>query len=165
MKHKQVSKLDIGNLVILSGQSDTIEEAGDEVKLMLEQDTLAYVIGKFRECLETNKFEPAELCELSIVGGPDVDNDLYCIFLKSQWGLFPWCPEHGTDMIHPEDVEATIAMQPFGKVFKRVGTQGDFITLSYGEQRIRVKPDLFRVVDAPSKQIGDRLALKRPGGS
>ena len=82
MKRKKVSKLDVRNLVILLGQSDTIEEAGDKVKLMLEQDTIAYAIGKFRECLETNKFEPAELCELSIVGGRDSDNDLYCILLK-----------------------------------------------------------------------------------
>lgn len=79
------------------------------------------------------------------------------------WGLYPWFAEHGTELVHPDDVEAWIALQPYGLVFERIGEAGEFIKLAYGGQVFRVKPDLFRPVQPPLKRIGDVVRVELSG--
>ena len=81
-KRKRYPKMTKRNMAILQAQEDGIAEVGDDVRLMFQEDTIAYAMSKFQECLETNEFEPPEVCELLIMGGRHADNDLYCILLK-----------------------------------------------------------------------------------
>ena len=79
------------------------------------------------------------------------------------WGLYPWFQEHGTHLVHPNDLEAWVALQPYGRVFERVGEEGEFLKLAYGNHVFRVKPDFFRPVRSPSKRIGDVVRLESGG--
>ncbi|MFO0260520.1 MAG: DUF6960 family protein, partial [Planctomycetota bacterium] len=63
---------------------------------------------------------------------------------STRWGLYPWFPEHGESMIHPDDVAAVKDLTPNGKVFQVIEEDGTYLVLSYGEVRFRAKPDLFR---------------------
>ena len=81
----------------------------------------------------------------------------------TRWGVYPWFPEHGEAMIHPEDVPAVVGIRPNGKLFEVIGEEGDYLVLSYGECTFRVKPDLFRTVDSPLKRIGDAVEVDSGG--
>ncbi|MBL8892391.1 MAG: hypothetical protein JNL67_20615 [Planctomycetaceae bacterium] len=82
---------------------------------------------------------------------------------STRWGLYPWFPEHGETMIHPEDVVTVKSLMPSGKVFQVVGEDGDYLVLSYGELSFRAKPELFRSVERPHKQIGDTVEVVSKG--
>ncbi|MFN9753482.1 MAG: DUF6960 family protein, partial [Planctomycetota bacterium] len=82
---------------------------------------------------------------------------------STRWGLYPWFPEHGESMIHPDDVAAVKDLTPNGKVFQVIEEDGTYLVLSYGEVRFRAKPDLFRAVDRPDKQIGDAVEVESKG--
>lgn len=69
-------------MTITQSEENAIEEHGEKVKLSLERDTLEYAVARFQRCLETREFDPPELCELSVVGSRDTDNDLYCVLMK-----------------------------------------------------------------------------------
>lgn len=69
-------------MTISLDNKDAIEDRGKDVMLMLEADTLGYIIARFQECIETNSFALSELCEVSVSGGRGSDNDLYGILIK-----------------------------------------------------------------------------------
>lgn len=80
------------------------------------------------------------------------------------WGLYPWFPEHGTGLIHPEDADQLALLGPgwpYGKVFHCCGRTDDhYLTLCYGQVRLRMKPALYTVVPAPAFQVGQRVRLR-----
>ncbi|MBK8236402.1 MAG: hypothetical protein IPK74_12660 [Deltaproteobacteria bacterium] len=54
-----------------------------------------------------------------------------------RWALYPWVEEHGTDLIHPDDLTTVLDLLPHGKVFRLVGEEGGFLRLRYGDSEFR----------------------------
>ncbi|MEL7500810.1 MAG: hypothetical protein AAFN77_24670 [Planctomycetota bacterium] len=86
---------------------------------------------------------------------------------STRWGFFQWSPEHqehhGVEMIHPEDIDSWNSQHPYGGLFECVDKDGEYLVLKKEEKRFRVKPDLFRAVDCPAKQIGDAVEVESKG--
>lgn len=80
-----------------------------------------------------------------------------------RFGLFPWSKEDGMGHIHPDDRQAVIDLAPTGLVFECVSESRPYVVLRYGNQQIRVKPELFRPVENPKKRIGQEVVLKKDG--
>lgn len=79
-----------------------------------------------------------------------------------RWGLYPWFEEHGVELVHPDDLQAFRVLMPYGKVFERE-SEGEFLTLRYGERRYRVKRELFQPVSAPMYQFGQQVIIIETG--
>lgn len=76
-----------------------------------------------------------------------------------RWGLYPWFEEHGTDLIHPEDLATVRALMPNGKVFRVMGEDEGFIRLSYGDIEFRARPSLFKELAGEVHGIGEAITL------
>lgn len=83
--------------------------------------------------------------------------------MTGRWGLCQWFEEHGTDIVHPDDLEAFRRFLPNGKVFQCLCQEGDYLVLRYGDLRFRVRPLLFKPVPVPSTKIGDRVRIRSNG--
>lgn len=80
-----------------------------------------------------------------------------------KYGCFPWWPEDGNDWVHPDDVAAARSIIPSGRVFRRDGTEGDYLLLHYGEMRLRVRPALWQEVPFEDLEIGDWVEVLTRG--
>jgi hypothetical protein len=95
-----------------------------------------------------------------------------------KYGYFPWWPEDGDAWIHPADVAVARAMIPRGRVspkremrvseklahvFRRDGTEGDWLLLYYGDVRLRVRRTLWQEVEAEGFEIGDWVEVRTRG--
>jgi hypothetical protein len=80
-----------------------------------------------------------------------------------KYGYYPWWPEDGDDWVHPEDVELARQLIPSPRVFRRDGTQGEFVLLHYGHQRLRVKRTLWQEVVTEGFEIGDWVEVLSRG--
>jgi hypothetical protein len=80
-----------------------------------------------------------------------------------QYGLYQWFEEHGTDLIHADDLESFRRFLPNGKVFHCVGVDGEYLILSYGEHEFRLKPQLFKPVPQPARTIGESVSVRSKG--
>ncbi len=78
---------------------------------------------------------------------------------KEKWGLYQWFEEHGKELVHPEDIDNFRKLIPNGKVFKCIYADDTYLTLQYGRNTYRVKPDLFKVVPEPQKNFGDTVTI------
>jgi hypothetical protein len=58
-------------------------------------------------------------------------------------GLYPWFREHGTHLIHPEDLDAVERLIPFWRVFFCEGECDGYLVLRYRDRVYRVRPDFF----------------------
>lgn len=77
------------------------------------------------------------------------------------WLLYPWFEEHGSSLVHAEDVAAFRKLLPYGKVFQWVEREGDWTVIAYGAQRFRVHPSLAMPVAAPSFRVGQTVLVRR----
>ncbi len=80
-----------------------------------------------------------------------------------KYGCFPWWPEDGNDWVHPEDVAAARAMIPSGRVFRRDGTEGDYLLMHYGDTTLRVRRTLWQEVEPEGFEIGDWVEVLSRG--
>lgn len=80
-----------------------------------------------------------------------------------KYGCFPWWPEDGNDWVHPEDVTKARAMIPSGRVFRRDGTEGDYLLLHYGDATLRVHRTLWQEVEPEGFEIGDWVEVRSRG--
>ena len=80
-----------------------------------------------------------------------------------RYGHFPWWPEDGDDWIHPEDVALARRTIPGPRIWRRDGRQGDFVILSYGDDRLRVLRRLWQETAAPAYAIGDWVEVRPQG--
>lgn len=80
-----------------------------------------------------------------------------------KFGYYPWWPEDGDDWVHPEDVELARQLIPSPRVFRRDGTQGEFVVLHYGDQQLRVKRTLWQEVAPEGYEIGDWVEVLSRG--
>ena len=76
-----------------------------------------------------------------------------------KWGLCQWFEEHGTAMVHSDDLDALRSFRPNGRVFNCIDEDESFLVLRYGEVVFRVKPALFKAVPAPKWQIGETVEV------
>lgn len=79
--------------------------------------------------------------------------------------LYPWFPERGEELIHPDDLSAIVKLMPYGKVFKFCGNVNDFAVIEYGAQSFRVKPDLLRFIPNPRFEPGQEVTRNPDGGT
>lgn len=80
---------------------------------------------------------------------------------KDSWGLYPWFIEDGEHMIFPSDLESFKKLLPYGKVFNCIDEVGGYLTLRYGKDTFRVKPDLYKAVNKPRFEIGCNIKLTK----
>ncbi len=100
----------------------------------------------------------ATACGLAATAGTE-------IMLKTdpKYGTYPWWPQDGDDWLHPEDVELARQWIPGPRLFRRDGTQGPFIVLSYGDVRLRVLCTLWQEVAWEGFDIGDWVEVLSRG--
>ncbi|SHK18989.1 hypothetical protein SAMN02745163_03388 [Clostridium cavendishii DSM 21758] len=81
----------------------------------------------------------------------------------NSWGVYPWFIEDGEELIAPSDLERFKNLSPYGKVFKCINEDGEYITLKYGEEIYQVKSRLYKQVNASIFSIGTEVRLaKKP---
>lgn len=80
---------------------------------------------------------------------------------KNSWGLYPWFIEDGEHLISPSDLESFKKLLPYGKVFNCIDEVDGYLTLRYGKDTFRVKPDLYKAVNKPSFEIGCNVKLAK----
>lgn len=74
---------------------------------------------------------------------------------ESRYGHFPWWPEDGDDWIHPDDFEIAKREVPGQKIWRADDSDGEWMVLHYGEQTLRVRPNLWVEVESEGLEIGD----------
>jgi hypothetical protein len=79
--------------------------------------------------------------------------------LINTWGVFPWNPEHGHQHIHPDDLAIAQKCLPTLVVFQCVAESEVYITLKYKHIILRVKPELYQVVDEPIVGVGGSVSI------
>lgn len=77
--------------------------------------------------------------------------------------LFPWFPERGQGLVHPDDFETLTALQPYGRVFDVSRLENEMIQLTYGSLTFRVKPDFLKWVSRPKFGIGEEVVRRKDG--
>ena len=84
-------------------------------------------------------------------------------------GVCLW-PEDGTDWIHPQDMEIALSLLPSKRVFRKIycddsvlGNIG-YCEFTYGDQKFRGLPVLWREIETDGFEIGDTVELKSDNG-
>ncbi len=77
-----------------------------------------------------------------------------------RFGLFPWFEEHGTDLIHPNDLTIARALAPYGKVLHALSAEGGFLVLAYGTAKFRGATAFFREIDTWIFGVGEAVLLR-----
>jgi hypothetical protein len=72
-----------------------------------------------------------------------------------KYGYYPWWPQDGNDWIHPGDVAIARAMIPSNRVFRRDGTDGEYLLMHYGGITLRLRHTLWQEVPHEGFEIGD----------
>jgi hypothetical protein len=80
-----------------------------------------------------------------------------------KYGYFPWWPEDGNAWVHPEDVELARKLIPSDRVFRRDGTEGDYLLLHYGDLTLRVRRTLWQEVPPEGYELGDWVEVRSRG--
>lgn len=80
---------------------------------------------------------------------------------KDSWGLYPWFEESGEQLIFPSDLDSFRKLLPYGKVFKCIDEVDGYLVLQYGQDKFRVKPDLYKVVNKPRFEFGCNIKLAK----
>ncbi|XZE45696.1 DUF6960 family protein [Pirellulaceae bacterium SH467] len=75
-------------------------------------------------------------------------------------GVYLNWPSEGTDWIHPEDVATVEHWIPSDRVFHRIGFDGTYYQLQYGDAVVRVKPTLWLKLNDDGFRIGDQVEVK-----
>ncbi|AMV32286.1 hypothetical protein VN12_09195 [Pirellula sp. SH-Sr6A] len=75
-------------------------------------------------------------------------------------GVYLNWPSEGTDWIHPDDVAVVEHWIPSDRVFHRIGFDGTYYQLQYGDAAVRVKPTLWLKVNDEGFRIGDQVEVK-----
>jgi hypothetical protein len=81
-----------------------------------------------------------------------------------KWCLYQWFPEFGTNLVHPDDLDAFQRLIPNGKVFRCSESEGGFLKLQYGRDFYRVRPShLFKEVSRPEKVFFEMVKILQKG--
>ena len=82
---------------------------------------------------------------------------------EPKYGYFPWWPQDGDDWLHPDDVTAARSLIPSGRIFRRDGTDGDFLQLHYGDMTFRIRRTLWQEVRPEGLEVGDWVEVLAHG--
>ena len=100
------------------------------------------------------------LGERRIIHSPQKeDNWIIRDNMNSKWGIYPWFKEHGSDLIHPDDIGTLVKEANNCKVFECI-EDGEYLTLKYNSNYYRVKDKLFKRVPTPKYIFGEIVRLK-----
>jgi hypothetical protein len=80
-----------------------------------------------------------------------------------KYGYFPWWPEDGNDWVHPNDVDLARSMIPSGRVFRRDGTDGQYVLLHFGDVTLRVRRTLWQEVPFEGFELGEWVEVLSRG--
>lgn len=80
-----------------------------------------------------------------------------------KYGHFPWWPEDGDDWVHPDDVALAHKMIPSGRIFRRHGSQDEYVLMHYGEDCLRVRRTMWQEVESEGFEIGDWVEVLTRG--
>ena len=80
-----------------------------------------------------------------------------------KYGHFPWWPEDGNAWIHPDDVDLARSMIPSDRVFRRDGTDGEYLLMHYGDIVLRVRRKLWQEVPPADFELGDWVEVLSRG--
>lgn len=72
-----------------------------------------------------------------------------------KYGCFPWWSEDGDDWVHPADVAQARSMIPSDRVFRRDGTEGEYVLMHYSDVSLRVRRTLWQEVAPEGFELGD----------
>ena len=70
--------------------------------------------------------------------------------LAGSWGVYPWFPELGDDLVAPGSLGVAKSIRMYGKLFNCSGFSNGYLILRYRDQEIFVRPDLYVAVQCPS---------------
>ena len=76
------------------------------------------------------------------------------------YGIYRWWPEDGEDWIHPFDVGIVRQMIPGLRVFKREDLDDEWLQVSYGDIKFRVKSTIWFQVAYEGFDVGDYVEIK-----
>lgn len=79
---------------------------------------------------------------------------------EKTWGIYPWSIERGEEHIFSKDLELIKSFFPLGKVFYCSSVNDNFIDINYGNNKFKVKPELYQKVDDSGYFIGDIVQIK-----
>lgn len=69
--------------------------------------------------------------------------------LAGSWGIYPWFPELGDDLVAPDSLDVVRSIRPYGKLFNCSGLSNGYLALRYRDQEFFVRPDLYIAVQCP----------------
>ena len=75
------------------------------------------------------------------------------------FGVYAHWPTRGVGWIHPQDISVASRLIPSYRVFERVAYTEPYYLLLYGDQRLRVRPTLWRRVPDLDVRVGDQVEL------
>lgn len=75
------------------------------------------------------------------------------------WGLYPCFQGTDDGMVSSDCREEFFALQPYGKVFQCISSNGEMITLKYGKKIFKVNYKLYKKVREPQYKIGDEVEI------
>ena len=81
--------------------------------------------------------------------------------LKGTNGLYRWSELYNENYIHIQDLEKIREFHSNGKVFQCIDENIDYITLKYGNDTFRVKPELYSMINEKLLPIGSIVKLKK----
>ena len=81
--------------------------------------------------------------------------------LKGTNGLYRWSELYDDSYIYIQDLEKIRQFHPNGKVFQCIDENLDYITLKFGNDIFRVKPELYKVINKKVLPIGSVVKLKK----
>ena len=87
------------------------------------------------------------------------ENPLPDLKTDPKYGFYPWWPQDGDDWVHPEDVELARSVIPSPRIWRREGQTGDFLVLSYGDLKLRVRRTLWREAPHEGFDVGDLVEV------
>src|SRR5688500_17355254 len=79
--------------------------------------------------------------------------------MAEKWGIYPWFPEHGIDLIHPDDRDQELLGATVREV---INDDADYLFLQAGEKHLRAKPGFFMPVQAPKFVYGEQVRTRPP---
>ena len=79
---------------------------------------------------------------------------------ENTWGIYPWPIARGEKYIFFEDLESIKSFFSLGKVFYCNSVNENFIDINYGNNKFKVKPELYQKVDDSGYFIGDLVKIK-----
>ncbi len=79
---------------------------------------------------------------------------------ENTWGIYPWFIEYIPQRyIYPQDLESFKTLSAYKKVFFCISEDSNYICLSYGQKRFRVKPDLYKQIETDGFFIKDTVEI------